>query len=416
MKRISWKQPMVGLLSSILGLSMALATPSTIHWVKIKAKDKVQRSAIADTGITIEYVGEDHVTGLANSKELEALKSNFELEVNFPMTPEMMDYPDEDSKFHNYDELYSALQELAGANGDIVSLNSIGRTHEGREIYTVRISADLANASDLPGIIFMGGHHAREHISVEMPLMLAQYLVREYRAQNAEVVRLVQTRDIHIVPIVNPDGAEHDIAQGRYKMWRKNRKNNGDGSFGVDLNRNYGFKWGTGGSSKNKSSDTYMGEQPFSEPETQAIKSYVESNKNITILLSYHTFSELILFPWGHKYDSIEDNKAFRVHETMANRMAQWNRYTPQQSSDLYIASGDTTDWSFGEHGIISFTFELDPKNFWEGGFYPGQDKIDVVFRKNINPALYLIDFADNPYRSIEPSHKRYGLSSPIIQ
>tara|TARA_B100000749_G_scaffold280891_1_gene280360 strand:- start:139379 stop:140629 length:1251 start_codon:yes stop_codon:yes gene_type:complete len=416
MKRISWIQRSLIVLFTLLLSGFSWASTPDIHWIKISATDKVQRTAIANTGITIEYVGEDHVTGIAKSAELEQLKSRFNVEVNFPMTVEMMDYPSDDSKFHNYDELTTALTTLANENPDIVRMKSIGQSHEGRDILVVRIGEESSDQSALPGVIFMGGHHAREHISVEMPLMLAQYLVREYRAGNDRIVNFVRHRDIHIIPIVNPDGAEHDISGGRYKMWRKNRKNNGDGSFGVDLNRNYGYEWGTGGSSTNKSSDTYMGEEPFSEPESRAIRDYVSEHDNITILLSYHTFSELILYPWGHSYDPIGDNSAYRVHDTMARRMAQWNRYTPQQSSDLYIASGDTTDWSFGRHGIISFTFELDPKNFWQGGFYPGEDKIDVVFNKNIEPALYLIENSENPYGVLQPTHMKFGLQSPLIQ
>jgi carboxypeptidase T len=111
----------------------------------------------------------------------------------------------------------------------------------------------------------------------------------------------------------------------------------------------------------------------------------------------------LILYPWGHKYESIENQKDLMVHKTMAEKMSKWNKYTPQQSSDLYIASGDTTDWAYGQHKIISFTFELDPRNqFGGGGFYPGQDVIPVVFKKNLEPALFLLEYADNPYRVLE--------------
>ena len=100
----------------------------------------------------------------------------------------------------------------------------------------------------------------------------------------------------------------------------------------------------------------------------------------------------------------------------MAQTMSKWNGYTPQKSSDLYIASGDTTDWSYGEHRIISFTFELDPKSMWSGGFYPGQAKIPVIFKKNINPALYLINLADNPYRVLESKSRRLGFQTEIFQ
>src|SRR5205823_5337236 len=126
------------------------------------------------------------------------------------------------------------------------------------------------------------------------------------------------------------------------------------------------------------------------EPETLNVKNFFESHTNITIDLSFHTFSELILYPWGYTDDPISDQKAFRVHKSMAETMAKWNGYTPEQSSTLYIASGDTTDWAFGAHSIISFTFELDPKltpdmNFMpQRGFYPGQSFIQPVFEKNL--------------------------------
>ena len=84
----------------------------------------------------------------------------------------------------------------------------------------------------------------------------------------------------------------------------------------------------------------------------------------------------------------------------MANAMAAWNKYKPEQSSDLYITSGDTTDWSYGEKGIFSFTFELSPKSMGAGGFYPGEGAIQPTFNANLKPCLYLIDLADDPYRA----------------
>jgi carboxypeptidase T len=147
-----------------------------------------------------------------------------------------------------------------------------------------------------------------------------------------------------------------------------------------------------------------MGPAPFSEPETQAIKKYVDEHDNINVLLSFHTFSQLILYPWGHTHQNISVAKDYQTYKAMAEKMAEWNGYTPQQSSDLYIASGDTTDWSYGTHKVFSFTFELDPANsgFNPGGFYPGDEVIQEVFRKNLNPAIYLIQMADNPYRATE--------------
>src|SRR5690606_31479829 len=104
----------------------------------------------------------------------------------------------------------------------------------------------------------------------------------------------------YIAPVINPDGKQYDIEHNQYKLWRKNV---GQRS-GVDLNRNYGGPgYGGQGSSSNPRSDVYHGPNAFSEPETLAVKELLETHTNITINLSFHTFSELILYPWGYKYD-----------------------------------------------------------------------------------------------------------------
>ncbi|MCH2534945.1 MAG: M14 family metallopeptidase [Bdellovibrionales bacterium] len=392
-----------------MSLGHANETDKT-YWMHIEAQDVFERSLIADTGVSIETVIENSVYAFGNKQELEQIKKQFKVIESFEFDLESFDYPTGDEKFHNYQELTEALQKLQAENPNLVKLSTIGKSVQDRDIHLITISADLSDDSNLPAVVFMGGHHAREHISVEMPLMLAQHLASEFKNGNSEIIKLLHERQVFIIPIVNPDGAEHDIAGGRYKMWRKNRVTNHDGSIGVDLNRNYGFKWASGGASSNPRSSTYHGPEAFSEPETRAVREFVLSKQDqLTTLLSYHTFSELILFPWGHTYNPIADQNAYNVHRTMAETMSEWNNYRPQQSSDLYIASGDTTDWSYGELGLISFTFELDPKNMWNGGFYPGQDTIDIVFEKNIKPALYLIEQADNPYKVLNKS--TYGVS-----
>ncbi len=372
------------------------------HWMKISAKDKFQRSVIANMGVAIEIVKDDYVIAYGNDNELAKIQKMGLLEASSNLALETKDFPAKDAPYHNYAELTEALQSLAKENPDIVKLSSLVKTTEGHDLWALRITSDVANADQKAAIIYIAGHHAREHLSVEMPLMFAKYLVAQYRAGNSRIVNLVNSRDIHIIPTANPDGMEYDIKDSSYKMWRKNRTRNSDGTYGVDLNRNYSFQWGTGGSSKDTSSDVYMGPNPFSEPESLAIKNYIETHTNITTLLSFHSYSKLILYPWGHKYDGIEAANDRAVHETMARKMAEWNGYTPQQTAELYIASGDTTDWSYGVHKIISFTFELDPAGGGfggGGGFYPGAGVIDPVFQKNIEPMLYLLEYADNPYR-----------------
>ncbi len=379
------------------------------RFIQVAAKTKEERSAIANAGVSIEFTRSDSVWGFANELALNELKSknfkvlgNFDEEIARGGHEGVLDFPPQDSRFHNYAETVSMLRDMNSKNADITKLQVIGKSVEGRDILAIHINTSqeaLVNgASTKPGFIIMGAHHAREHLSVEIPLMFIKYLLEN--RSDTKVSALLDSRDIWVIPIVNPDGKEYDIATAKYRMWRKNRRDNRDGRFGVDLNRNYGFKWGTGGSSKDTGSDTYMGPAPFSEPETQAVRDFVSSHLNAKVLLTVHTFSELILYPWGNTYDNIGNAKDLGVFETMARTMAQWNRYTPQQASDLYIASGDTTDWAYGEHGIFAFTFELSPKSMWDGGgFYPGQGVIDRVFNDNLRPMLYMLDVADDPYR-----------------
>lgn len=416
--RLALRKALLALMTTSLASGAVLANTETttedIYWIKVAAKDKFERSAIANMGINIEVIEDGYVVVLGTKNELKKLEANFNVVTAFKEV-DTLDFPAQDSEFHNYQELTDAMQTLASENPDIVQLSSLGKSLEGRDMHLVTISSAQDQLSKA-GVVIMGGHHAREHLSIEMPIKLARKLVSEYRAGNERVKNYVDNRAIYIIPIVNPDGAEFDIATGKYRMWRKNRRQNSNGTFGVDLNRNYDYQWGTVGISHNPSNDTYCGTSAFSEPETQNIKKFVDERPNITTILSIHTFSKLILYPWGHTYDKISDNKDFEVHETMAKKMAEWNGYTPQQGSDLYLVSGDTGDWAYGTKKLVTFTFELDPGSMFEGGFYPGQKMIEPVFQKNWEPFLYLMEFADNPYRVLAEKHTEYGLSSPIIQ
>jgi carboxypeptidase T len=394
-----------------LGLFLLVSLPfgtvrshdTTQYWMKLKAVDKFQRTIIADTGVSIEAFRDDFVTAIGHLEEKNKLEKLGLVEVAFPMTS-AMDFPTQDQAFHNYDELTQELQKLHHDFPNITTLESIGKSFEGREIWVLRISTQNPAPETKPAVIYMGGHHAREHLSVEVPFNFAKYLLEKYQQNDAKTVALIESRDIHIIPAVNPDGLEWDVSGGTYHTWRKSRRPNGDGTYGVDLNRNYGYFWGTGGSSSNTNSETYKGPSAFSEPETQAMKTYIEKHTNITILLTFHTFSELVLYPWGHTYDPITDEKAFKVHDVMAKQMAKWNGYQPMQASNLYIASGDTMDWAWGVQKIFSFTFEMDPaSSMGAGGFYPGSKVIDPVTQKNIPACLYLLEYADNPYRVLEP-------------
>ena len=402
----------LGLLVPLL-LCIASAALAETRFVQIEAHDRNQRTTLVNDGMSIEFVRTDSAWGFANEKAIEKLqKDGFKILSNLPReigrgghedSFEALGFPSKDDKYHTFDQVVSILQNLAEQNKDIARLQSIGKTIEGRDLWVMHINSTpdalQKGTSNKPGVIFMGNHHAREHLSIEVPLMLIQHLLTH--RSDAHIASLLNSKDIWILPMVNPDGAEFDISTGSYKYWRKNRKENGDGTYGVDLNRNYSFKWGTGGSSTDTDSDIYMGKEPFSEPETQAVRDFVTAHANTSVLLSFHSYSELVLYPWGHKFDQLENKKDLAVFQKMAQTMADWNHYTAEQTSELYIASGDTTDWAYGEKGIFAFTIELSPNGGF-GGFYPGNSMIDKAFQDNLKPCLYLIETAGNPYQVLE--------------
>ncbi len=367
------------------------------YWVTVKAKNAAERTRIATIGMSIEEIGDGTVGGEATHEILEILaREGIEVVKKVSLMrihPE--DFPEQDGAYHNYGEAEAMLSQLAAAHADLITLFPIGKSVEGRSITAVRFHT---GGGEKPGILFMGAHHAREHLSTEVPLLLAQWLA-DNRGRD-DVRRLLETRDIYFVPMVNPDGVEYDIASGRYRWQRKNMRKNSNGTVGVDLNRNYDFRWGGAGASGNPGSSTYHGPSAFSEPESQAVRDFLLSHRNITIVISYHTFSELVLYPWGGVDTPIGDGRALGAFRAMARKVAGWTGYRPMQSSDLYVATGDTCDWTWEKLNMFCFTFELTPRSSWEGGFYPGAGAIATTFKKNIEPALYLIDLADDPYRA----------------
>jgi carboxypeptidase T len=407
--------------TTTLVANAAVQTEPT-HYLEIEAHDKDTRSLVSRAGYAIDEVRSDRIFLLGRLEDVTRLE-RLSLKVKARPLQERwfaMDASTEAARYTSYAEVAQQLKDLETSNTSLVTLMSLGRSTEGRDVPMVRISGKSiaqAEGEKLPVIFYMGCHHAREHLSVEVPLMYAKYLVANY-ATNADIKRLVDSREIYVAPIINPDGHVYDYRNGiRGQMWRKNRRANGDGSYGVDLNRNYSWGWGTGGSDTNTRSEVYMGTAPFSEIESQNVKAFVDMQPRMTTLLSTHTFSELILYPWGGTYDKIGEKQGnpadLPVFEKMARDMSAWNKYTPQQSSDLYIASGDTTDWAYGTHGIFAFTFELSPSSMFGGGFYPSPSVIEPTFNANLKPLLYMLEFANDPHRVLRERIPNF-LQTPV--
>ncbi len=294
--------------------------------------------------------------------------------------------------YHTYAELTAALDSLASDNDDFAQKSSIGQSIEGRELWAIKISDNVDVDEDEPNVVLMGAHHAREWISVEVPLMIAEFLIEQY-PNDPGIKTLVDGAQIWIVPMVNPDGHQYAVTQDR--LWRKNRRNNGNGSFGVDLNRNYSYQWGGPGSSGDTYSEIYRGPAPFSEPETQACRDFLQSVQP-KALISYHNFSQLVLFPWSYTDDAAPDKallEGLAVGMADLIKSVHGRTYVPEQGSELYLSSGDTTDWLYGLFGAPAFTIELRPKSVVPGFQLP-ESEIKPTFEENLPAALYLMEWA----------------------
>jgi len=293
--------------------------------------------------------------------------------------------------YHNYAEVTQELAQLQSSFPAIAKVISIGKSTQGRDLWAIKISDNVNAAENEPAILFVGGHHAREWISIDVPFLLAKELLEQYQT-NPQVKNYIDNGEIWILPLLNPDGHQHSIVSDR--LWRKNRRNNGDGTFGVDLNRNYGFGWGGPGSSGDTYSDTYRGTSAFSEMETQAIQRFINQHP-VRALVSYHNYSQLVLFPWGHTNNAAPDQGLLKELATeMADRIfsVHSKKYIPEQSSDLYLASGDATDWLYGETRTPSFTIELRPNSSRPGFILPEGD-IQPTFQENWPAALFMIEW-----------------------
>jgi hypothetical protein len=365
-------------------------SPSVKRFVVHGVYTREQRSQLVREGYDIgEDYWADHVELYGSTKQARALALR-----GFRVVPqeEPDDFPPGDENYHNYAEMIADMQAVAAAHPATVHLFSLGVSHEGRNLIGARVSNDASDNLSEPGVFFVGQHHAREHLSVEVVLSLLHLFAESGKPG---LTNLVNSRQIYIVPSLNPDGSEYDIATGAYRWWRKNRQLYG-GAYGTDQNRNYSYRWGCcGGSSPNPGSETYRGPFTLSTPEDARMADFMAAHPNVTTGISYHSYGDLILYPYGYTYENIPPDMTPLDHATfvaMGAEMARTTGYHPQQSSDLYITDGDWNDWMYGALRRYPITIELGG-----GTFYPPDEFIPIETAKNHLAAIFVAQIADCP-------------------
>ncbi len=324
--------------------------------------------------------------------------------------------------YRDYEQMLAELRQIEADHPDICKLYDIGDSwgkiyfengdtdyaNFNHEIWAMKVSDNVNQEEDEPGVYYMGEHHSREPISMEMVMTFLNHIVDNYGTDETITNRVNDTQ-IWFVPLMNPNG--HKIVTSDIEnMWRKNiRDNNGNGQFddadnggfgpdGVDPNRNYGFDWGPISTSNDPDSSVYHGPEPWSEPENQAVKNFLDSH-HLLAGISYHTYGEWVLYPYGSGDGFIAPDRA--ALEELAVTMGKatpgfvdeagtteypHGHYDPSPSWGLYPTQGDHNDYAYGVNGSFSFTVEMARE------FIPPADVVSDICKDNLEAAMILLN------------------------
>ncbi|KAL7751534.1 hypothetical protein RI367_002997 [Sorochytrium milnesiophthora] len=296
--------------------------------------------------------------------------------------------------YHTYADTVKYLTATCKTYAKLcTAVPSIGKSIQGRDIIAFKLSGKGGQTK--PQIYFQGLQHAREWAATTTTQYIFTQLLSSY-GKDKQATQLLDTAEVLIVPIANPDGYVYTWTGER--LWRKNRRDNGDGTFGVDQNRNFPFAWGKGGSSSDTSDETYMGKSPASEPEVKAMINYFTKNNRIVGAIDFHTFSQLILRPWGNtEADSPHEPQLKKVSDEVRDiiKGVHGSDYVSEKSIDLYVTTGTASDWFYTVKNKVNgktvkpygITIELRPDaNNGGDGFILPKDQI-IPTAQEIYPA-----------------------------
>jgi len=309
--------------------------------------------------------------------------------------------------YYTYQEMTDKLHVLENEYPDIMKLESIGTTYQGRDIWMVKLSDNVDQNENEPGVLLMGAHHGDEKPSFEVIIFFIEHMVKNYSKINTDddgdgqinedpidgidndsdgqldedpseerVREVINNTQIFCIPMVNPDGVEANTRKNCAPNYGPYGQSDVITSYGVDLNRNYGYRWFLPFIFKENyyfewliddSSGIYRGERPFSENESQAVKNFAETY-NISISLSYHDYGEWMIFPWMHSSRWVPHERLFR---SIGENMSRINKYElkiyGQYGTQEYIIPrycgtiGSSENWLYGRQRIIAYTVELCP-------------------------------------------------------
>ncbi len=264
------------------------------------------------------------------------------------------------NQYMSYDESLNFLYKMEKSYPDLIKIEKIGTTYEGRDIVLAKISKNVETADEKPAMLFTGSIHAREWIGHELALKFISYMA-ENQNIDPELEKSLTESTMYMVPCLNPDGYEY--SRKHFSFWRKNRRKNHDGTIGVDLNRNFSIGFTK---QKDTSSNVYGGEEPFSEAETSAIKAFVDTHENITIAFDYHSQGN-VFFP-AHKFMHEAEVDGTDMNVLCANMNDEFSKVTGRKygihrgKPPAGLISGSGREYYYSK-GIIAVVVEVGTKN-----------------------------------------------------
>ena len=334
------------------------------------------------------------------------------------------------SCYRTVEETYASAASIATNHPSLATWTDAGNSWEksvgqpdGYDMMILKL-ANSAVAGDKPILFISGAIHAREYTTAELATRFAEYLVNNY-GTDPDVTWLLDYHEIHFMLQTNPDGRK-EAESG--SSWRKNTNENYCGatssSRGSDLNRNFSYQWGTGGSSAIPCDATYKGPTAGSEPETQAVQNYMDAifpdqraNDSTTpapataigLYIDLHSAAGLVLWPWG--YTSTTPPNGTQL-QTLGRKFGYFNNYKPGQITKLlYVASGGSVDYSYGKLGIASYAFELGTQFFESCTTFT-----NTILPNNLNALIYAAKVARAPYMTpLGPDALSLAVSSSSV-
>jgi len=263
-------------------------------------------------------------------------------------------------QYSSYDECIDFFKSAQESNPDIFKIESIGETWEKREIIAVTITKNIDSHKEKPALFYTGTIHAREWIGIELSLSFAKYIL-EHIDYDPQLNAILDNTTLYMVPCANPDGFEY--SRNHFAFWRKNRRKNPDGSYGVDLNRNFSIGYAP---NKNYTSNVYSGPEPFSEPETRALRDFFLAHENITIALDYHSQGNVIFPAHNFIHEDAEDAIDLNI---LASNMAEEIRKESGREygvhmgkPPVHLISGSGREFYYSR-GALSLVVEVGSRN-----------------------------------------------------